>query len=238
MAELKNKVVTAESLKVIYDALNESKAPSGFGLGETTSKYFPNTESELNTMLTNAVSKLPNESIGFYTFVDNTGSIFNGGTAHATVFKTNELYATVAFVKYHHTDVSKFIKTLYNGSWLPLSWENPPMIIGKEYRTTEKYNGKAVYTRLIDIGDVPNNDTKSIRIFEEGTDLTNIRMIDMSGIGISSESGAQQIFPITTWSQGASVYAQYHSETGYLSVLARQDMSTYSGVFKLKYTKD
>lgn len=238
MAEIKDKVVTVESLKTVYDELKETKAPSGYGLGETTTKYFPTSEDELDTMLTEAVSTLPNESVGFFTFVDNAGSVFGGGTAHATVHRANELYTTVTFVKCHYTSVSRFVKTLYNGSWLPISWETPPMIMGEEYRTTEKWLGKAVYTRLIDVGTMPNADTKSIRIFDEGTDLTKIRMIDMSGIGISSESGAQQIFPIVTWSQGAAVFAQYHSGTGYISILARQDMSTYSGMFKLKYTKD
>lgn len=238
MAEIKDKIVTADGLKAVYDSLNESKAPSGYGLGESTVKYFPTSETELNIMLTDAVSKLPNESVGFFTFVDNAGAIFNGGTAHATVYRANNLYATVTFVKYHYTDVVRFVKTLYNGSWLPISWETPPMQLGVEYRTTEKWLGKAVYTKLIDVGTMPNATTNSIRVFDEGTDLTNIRMINISGIGISSESGAQQIFPITTWSQGAAVYAQYHSGTGYVSVLARQDMTSYSAMIKFKYTKD
>ncbi len=31
-------------------------------------------------------------------------------------------------------------------------WINPPMIPGVEYRTTERYNGKPVYTKFIDYG--------------------------------------------------------------------------------------
>jgi hypothetical protein len=34
-------------------------------------------------------------------------------------------------------------------------WINPPMTIGEEYRTTERWNGYAVYTKLIDLGTVP-----------------------------------------------------------------------------------
>lgn len=34
-------------------------------------------------------------------------------------------------------------------------WINPPMVIGGEYRTTERWNGKVVYTKLIDLGIVP-----------------------------------------------------------------------------------
>ena len=34
-------------------------------------------------------------------------------------------------------------------------WINPPVGIGEEYRTTERWNGYAVYTKLIDLGIVP-----------------------------------------------------------------------------------
>jgi hypothetical protein len=36
-------------------------------------------------------------------------------------------------------------------------WVNPPMTLGEEYRTTERWNGKAVYTVLIGIGALPNS---------------------------------------------------------------------------------
>ena len=35
-------------------------------------------------------------------------------------------------------------------------WINPPMAVGVEYRTTERYNGKSVYTKLLDCGTVAN----------------------------------------------------------------------------------
>lgn len=31
-------------------------------------------------------------------------------------------------------------------------WANPPMVSGVEYRTTERHNGKVVYTKLMDLG--------------------------------------------------------------------------------------
>lgn len=38
-----------------------------------------------------------------------------------------------------------------------VEWFNPPLLAGIEYRTTERYNGKAVYTKLLDCGTVVNN---------------------------------------------------------------------------------
>jgi hypothetical protein len=39
--------------------------------------------------------------------------------------------------------------------WSEWEYINPPMIPGVEYRTTERYNGKAVYTKLVNLGALP-----------------------------------------------------------------------------------
>lgn len=41
------------------------------------------------------------------------------------------------------------IKQRLNGVWQDFEWVNPPMLIGKEYKTTERFNGNPVYTKLI-----------------------------------------------------------------------------------------
>lgn len=228
MAEVKNKVVNVEALKTVYDVLNESKAPSGFGLGESTSKYFPTTESELDTMLTEVVNKLPNESVGFYTFVDNDGAIFNGGTAHATVYKANNLYTTVTFVKYHHTDVVKFVKTLYNGSWLPLAWENPPMTAGVEYRTTEKHKGLPVYVKLIDISALPNSTSASVP-----TNISGFNgLVSIDGAVMSSGSSYN---PINTMGNITDIWLNGTGTS--LSIKTNSDLSARSATVYIKYTK-
>ena len=39
-----------------------------------------------------------------------------------------------------------------NGVWQPVEWINPPMELGTEYRTTERYLGKPVYVKVVDCG--------------------------------------------------------------------------------------
>lgn len=52
---------------------------------------------------------------------------------------------------------------LFDGSvWQPWEWVNPPMELGVEYRTTERYEGKPVYVRLINFGALPNASKKTI----------------------------------------------------------------------------
>ena len=43
-------------------------------------------------------------------------------------------------------------RKLADGVWKPWEWVNPPMQLGVEYRTTERYHGKPVYTQEISIG--------------------------------------------------------------------------------------
>lgn len=48
------------------------------------------------------------------------------------------------------------------GTWSEWEWENPPMAMGTEYRTTERWQGKVVYTKLIDFGNLPSGGEKEI----------------------------------------------------------------------------
>lgn len=47
-----------------------------------------------------------------------------------------------------------------NGNWQPVEWINPPMQLGVEYRTTERYLGKPVYVKTINMGNLPGNAVK------------------------------------------------------------------------------
>lgn len=51
----------------------------------------------------------------------------------------------------------------YGGKWV-VPWEcvNPPMYTGVEYRTKERYKGQAVYTKLVDLGNLPNATRKEV----------------------------------------------------------------------------
>lgn len=46
--------------------------------------------------------------------------------------------------------------------WIPFEWEHPPMKIGVEYRTLERYNGKLVYAKAINFGQAPNATYKEV----------------------------------------------------------------------------
>ena len=41
-------------------------------------------------------------------------------------------------------------------------WINPPMVLGIEYRTAERWSGKVVYTKIVDAGNLPNSTSVSV----------------------------------------------------------------------------
>lgn len=48
------------------------------------------------------------------------------------------------------------------GQWDPLEYIDPPMALGVEYRTTERYLGKPVYVKVVDCGACPANGYKDV----------------------------------------------------------------------------
>lgn len=62
-----------------------------------------------------------------------------------------------------------------NGS--TVEWVNPPMLLGVEYRTTERYQGRPLYTKLVDFGSLPNNTTKGVVIASNMDSVISIEII-------------------------------------------------------------
>lgn len=87
-------------------------------------------------------------SSSFYPF-------FSGTTWTCTLYKTDNDWQVFEAVSYQGYG-ARIRKCKYNGAWQPIEWENPPMEEGKEYRTTERRNGRVVYTKLINCGAAAN----------------------------------------------------------------------------------
>lgn len=117
-------------------------APSGYGLGGAA----VHTE-DWNTTYNN----------GFYFGITNSpdgswwyGYVVRDGADASRITQTIYRYGIICTRTGTTTDM---------GVW---EYLNPAMIPDVEYRTTERYNGKPVYVKLIDVGDMPSNDTKTI----------------------------------------------------------------------------
>ena len=60
------------------------------------------------------------------------------------------------------TEATVYERQYFGGFWRDWECVNPPMVLGEEYRTKERYLGKPIYTQLVDIGALPNTKTSMI----------------------------------------------------------------------------
>lgn len=157
-------------------------APAGYGYGENLS--YVNTQDSDGSLLESYLDS-------HFVTQANAGKVFRfsdlasypdcavsimGGFADLHI--ANGLYCEL--VGYFYTascGVSVARKLKYNGTWLPWEYDNPPMVSGDEYRTTERYYGKPVYTRLLNTGALTNG--ASVSIVEGGARI--VRCVATNG---------------------------------------------------------
>lgn len=155
-----------------YTAEMVGAAPGGFGLGGNAKVL--TSKDDLNAIWQNGwyywgldiPKNAPNQatSSAAYTFMRVTGA------SNANLIQD---YWSLNLGNHYQSR-----RVNYNRTWSPLEWYNPPMALGVEYRTTERHNGKPVYTKLIDCGAMPNNTAKTV----EYTDDVSARPISVTGI--------------------------------------------------------
>lgn len=126
---------------------NKECAPTGFGLGEINGMQIAETEN-INNYVRNGVYFWGAPPI-------------NAPTSYCAmrVFSGCGVYFIQEVItgQPNHDNVimRRFTADGING-WSEWEYENPPMINGVEYRTTERYEGKPVYTKLFTTGAMTN----------------------------------------------------------------------------------
>ena len=136
---------------------NIDAAPGGFGLGQenmvaindcnnavlsgwyTTDNITANTPAEDTNSGVLCVSRRYDNRI-YQEFHAISGGQYSAGTASRISYGDN------------HTAPQ----------WGPWEWVNPPMILGTEYRTTERYLGKPVYCKVVNCGNLPDGTTAEV----------------------------------------------------------------------------
>ena len=196
-------------------------APSGFGLG---------------TAVANAPTVNDFDSIlktGWYIGVPVIPGFLFGNTTLMHVAASNAYATQLAFVYLMASGYptnTMLIRSKEAGVWKPWEWINPPMKLGVEYRTTERHNGKPVYTKLVDCGAMPNNTEKDV---EYSVD-TNCQPISVNGtwsngkITMPGENGSYA-FPGELQSISAS--------NNVIILVTHSDRSNYTANATVKYWK-
>ena len=90
-------------------------------------------------------------------------------------------------------------RVIYGSTAYDWEWVNPPMDAGVEYRTTERYNGKIVYVKLVNFGTLPSNTYKDVTLSSAAVTAVRIDgILNYTGestyaslLGVSFVSSAQ-----------------------------------------------
>lgn len=106
-----------------------------------------------------------------------------------------------------------------------VEWFNPPMLLGVEYRTTERWGGSPVYAQLFDCSPMPNATTKVFPV--EGTYADNVFVVVDYG-GMSTYFGQ---------SLQNKDFASLNVTQSKIYITAEGDLSSGDAHVWVKYTK-
>lgn len=159
---------------------NIAAAPSGGGVMEPVLEVSASSASEsydtFCAKLDAVLATMPFASVKFLRVYPP--QYYGAGSDICALFKDSNDYASVYTIGSYNKNRQGFRMIKYKrdssdpaGQWDPLEYINPPMQLGVEYRTTERYLGKPVYVRLVSCGSAPSNSLKKI---DTGLDYTVI----------------------------------------------------------------
>ena len=106
-------------------------------------------------------------------------------------------------------------------------WVNPPMILGVEYRTTERYQGKPVYVMSVNAENLPVASIKTVDL------ATTARIFECNGyINVNN----YMTIPARNIN-GGSEYIDVYGEYNHIKIVTSADRSSWSAIVTAKYTK-
>lgn len=196
--------------------------------------------------------------------IEYTGGKYNSQITNVRMIKTSDdKYCLDVFynINYAHNVAIDFINTgryevilqepiylsetddLSEGETLltPMEYLNPPMTLGVEYRTTERYLGKPVYCQVIDCG-VITTDTQ--KIVDKSIPVLDV--LSCEGIIHTNSNGHNQATPFdysdtngTKYSVTVSAEAYKQSEVDRLSIYVNSSWTVTGSVYAIvRYTKE
>ena len=148
-----------------------NKAPAGYGFGDAIQEIATTSAEESYETYCAKVDAVLDE------MPDKTAKLVRAyppavygkaGTTVSLLYKSDANYVVLSNIGSADTDLCgwRMIKLKKSSSdpsaWQPFEWEHPPMQLGVEYRTTERYNSKPVYKKAINTGALSAGTSKSV----------------------------------------------------------------------------
>ena len=112
-----------------------------------------------------------------------------------------------------------------------VEWLNPPMLIGIEYRTTERYNSKPVYCQLVSFGTLSNSGLVYVEI--KGMETL------ISATGTFANNRYIPQFSIASSSFGFDRAIAFTSDNDSVGIMVNSSISNGTTAYGfIKYTRD
>ena len=199
---------------------NLGAAAAGYGWGETQTSYNPPYADPDNVDRT-------------CVFSCSQGSIPRGGIWRGVAHFQNADNGQMVVRSYTNGEGVVARRYKISGEWKPWEYENPWMTPGTEYRTTELWNGKPVYIKVINYGKLAAANTNVT--ISLGCTATNLIEFD---ILTTLSSGTQYNFPAFNLNTATAMLTGYFNEAKTaLVVRCHQDLSSATAIVTVKYTK-
>ena len=107
------------------------------------------------------------------------------------------------------------------------------IVTGVEVATNERFNGKTVYCKAVDVGVLPNAGSNNI---PSGLDMTAIEVVRIEGIAKNS-NGTTIPLPNTSQNNTYSIGC-FLTAGGNIQIGTNIDRSDYKGIVRIYYTKE
>lgn len=211
-------------------------SPAAYGFGnfvpipldaDLNDYYNPGAYGIQSNEIADSISNIPEAKAGILYIVNAAGMNTIAGTWK---------YARQIYIPYSETG-RYYARTLYKGSteeWIFDGWEvnNPPMAVGVEYRTTERFMGNPVYAKLVSLGAAPNAAYKTVSGCYSGAKYV------ISCTGIASQSTGYQL-SLPTFDNAGKGIGLWAYANGNIAICANYNASAYTICYALvKYIKN
>ena len=204
------------------EAVEAGAAPAGYGLGNTSAHgpFFNGLNYNADGITGNGFFACSN---GVPT--KNWGMVMHqqyGSERAVQYFYPSFNSSDVISIKYD----SVFMREKIYGVWGEWEYVNPPMYLGVEYRTTERYLGRPVYAKVVNFGALPNATEK-----RAAHGATNIDVICQ--FAVVAESGVETVTVNSAW-----FIDHCYANATEIVIKTNYDMGAWKNCYcTLKYTK-
>lgn len=196
---------------------NIAAAPDGFGLGTINRVVTDFDTVKLNGWYYGAAgtAHTPDSANSWSVRVTNLGN--------SSDVCIQDAYTLINVNRYLHCRRLVYVSTATQNN--PWEWVNPPMHLGVEYRTTDRYLDKPVYVQAVNFGTLPNANTKSVTWATSGVVLAVLSAEATSNLGEPLGLGASL--------SGTEITANKTT----LYIKSSGNYADNTAVFRVKYTK-